>query len=688
MSWHLSVRRVLPLLLACVLAVTQLGPTFGSFTHADAARSSTPQAVPCTPAPLGLASAYNAFILGDAAQSGSDTQGLMAVGGNARLADYAVGEVFSRTVPSTDVLTVGGSLNVTRGAILGNAVYGTAATLSQVTVSGAVRQGSPIDFSAANTSLSNLATYYAGVQANGATVFNPADGNYNLTSVTQGLTVFAITGTIPDGGIFRITGNDDGQSDQTFLINVSGTDDRLVNLNFSITGISPRRILFNSPAARTLTISGDSIAASILAPHAAVDFASASIEGTLVAGSLGGNGQFDSGQLNQPPFNGCLPSSTVGSTPTAVPATAVPATAVPATPVPATAVPATPVPATPVPATPVPATPVPSSTPKATMTAVPTSTSMAPTTTSTGVPSPTATPPSTNTNTAVPTNTSINNTSVSGGGVTAGVVRAATSTPTPIKAGVIRPHTKMHTKVKYVTKVVTKTRTVVVYKTITRYKYVTLTRTVTTVKVRNIVNHKTMITYKTVVKPVTRVTYRVVTVVHHVTKVTEVKALRIVRQPVTGRFGGPQHVWHGAIPPVEARFGIARLGISWASVWARDFIQTGWNAFTYDIVPQYGVTRFSPSARFGQPGLSMLSGHDDIDGSIFRNLGSLRLGDAIVVNQGTQVYRYIVTSVRVVTPDTVAMLNAPYAQPTLALISCTPYMVDTHRVVVIAQLQH
>ena len=658
MSWHLSVRRVLPLLLACVLAVTQLGPTFGSFTHADAARSRTPQAVPCTPAPLGLASAYNAFILGDAAQSGSDTQGLMAVGGNARLADYAVGEVFSRTVPSTDVLTVGGSLYVTRGAILGNAVYGTAATLSQVTVSGAVRQGSPIDFGAANTSLSNLATYYAGVQANGATVFNPADGNYNLASVTQGLTVFAITGTIPDGGIFRITGNDDGQSDQTFLINVSGTDDRLVNLNFSITGISPRRILFNSPAARTLTISGDSIAASILAPHAAVDFASASIEGTLVAGSLGGNGQFDSGQLNQPPFNGCLPSSTVGSTPT------------------------------PVPATPVPATPVPSSTPKATMTAVPTSTSMAPTTTSTGVPSPTATPPSTNTNTAVPTNTSINNTSVSGGGVTAGVVRAATSTPTPIKAGVIRPHTKMYTKVKYVTKVVTKTRTVVVYKTITRYKYVTLTRTVTTVKVRNIVNHKTMITYKTVVKPVTRVTYRVVTVVHHVTKVTEVKALRIVRQPVTGRFGGPQHVWHGAIPPVEARFGIARLGISWASVWARDFIQTGWNAFTYDIVPQYGVTRFSPSARFGQPGLSMLSGHDDIDGSIFRNLGSLRLGDAIVVNQGAQVYRYIVTSVRVVTPDTVAMLNAPYAQPTLALISCTPYMVDTHRVVVIAQLQH
>jgi len=680
MSWYSSVRRTLPLLLACVLAVTQLDPTFGSFKHADAARSSTPQAVTCAPAPLGPASAYNAFILGDATQTGSDTQGLMAVGGNASLTDYAVGEIFSRTVPSTDVLTVGGSLHVTRGAILGNAVYGTSATLSQVTVSGAVRQGSPIDFNAAGISLSNLANEYAGLPANGAAVFNHADGNYNLTSTAQGLTVFAITETIPDGGIFRITGNNDGQSDQTFLINVSGADDRLVNLNFSITGISPGRILFNIPAARTLTISGDSIAASILAPHAAVDFASASIEGTLAAGSLGGNGQFDSGQLNQPPFNGCLPSPSMGPTPS-------------------------PVPTTPVSATTVPAASVPSSIPRATTTAVPTSTSTgtatsSPTTTSTGVPSATVIPTSTNTNTAVPTSTNTN--TPVGGGVTAGVVRAPTSTPTPIKAGVTRPYTKTQTKVKYVTKVVTKTqtkvkyvtkvvtktRTVVMYKTITRYKYVTITRIVTKVKVRNIVNHKVVITYKTVVKPVTKVTYHVVTVVHHVTKVTEVKALRIVRHPVTGRFGGPQQVWHGAIPPVEARFGIARLGISWAPVWSRDFIQTGWNAFTYNIVPQYGVTRFSPSARFGQPGLSMLSGHDDIDGKIFRNLGSMRLGDAIVVNQGTHVYRYIVTSVRVVTPDNVAMLNAPYARPSLALISCTPYMVDTHRVVVIAQIQH
>jgi len=99
------------------------------------------------------------------------------------------------------------------------------------------------------------------------------------------------------------------------------------------------------------------------------------------------------------------------------------------------------------------------------------------------------------------------------------------------------------------------------------------------------------------------------------------------------------------------------------------------------------VTRFASSAGFGQRGLSMISGHDDEYGQIFKNLGAVRPGDAVLVTKGSHTYRYIVTSVRVVMPDDVAMLNATYTQPTLALISCTPYMVDTHRVVVIAQMQ-
>ena len=267
---------------------------------------------------------------------------------------------------------------------------------------------------------------------------------------------------------------------------------------------------------------------------------------------------------------------------------------------------------------------------------------------------------------------------------------APSSTATPHLAGITRPVSK---RVVTITRYVTKPR----YVTKVRYIIQTIHKVVTTQKVNTVVRYQnqmrirvvTHVNNKTVVRYVTKVVIQTRTVIHNVTRVHEVRALRIVRHPTTGRFAGPAQVWRGALPPVEARFDIARLGISWVPVWARDFIPNGWNSFTYDIVPAYGVTRFSPSAPFGQPGLSMISGHDDIYGSIFKDLGKLRLGDAIVVTQGVRahVYHYIVTSVRVVTPDDVAMLNAPYAQPTLALISCTPYRVDTHRVVVIARLQ-
>jgi len=129
------------------------------------------------------------------------------------------------------------------------------------------------------------------------------------------------------------------------------------------------------------------------------------------------------------------------------------------------------------------------------------------------------------------------------------------------------------------------------------------------------------------------------------------------------------------------------LGIVSAPVWSRSFVANPDGSLRYEIVSAYGVTRFADSAPLGQPGLSLMSGHDDIYGSIFRYLGNMRSGDTVVVTQGAHTYRYVVRSVSVVTPDDVRLLNAAYTRPTLALISCTPYWVDTHRVVVIADMR-
>ena len=162
---------------------------------------------------------------------------------------------------------------------------------------------------------------------------------------------------------------------------------------------------------------------------------------------------------------------------------------------------------------------------------------------------------------------------------------------------------------------------------------------------------------------------------------------RYAHHSKTGRFAGPVQTWHGGLPAAEARLSVARLDIWGAPVWARGFVANPDGSLLYDIVPAYGVTRFADSAPLGQPGLSLMSGHDDIAGSIFRYLGTLRPGDTVVVTHDARTDRYVVRSVSVVTPDDVRLLNAAYTHPTLALISCTPYGVDTHRVVVIAQLR-
>ena len=58
----------------------------------------------------------------------------------------------------------------------------------------------------------------------------------------------------------------------------------------------------------------------------------------------------------------------------------------------------------------------------------------------------------------------------------------------------------------------------------------------------------------------------------------------------------------------------------------------------------------------------------------------------MVVYAGDQPYRYLITAKQIVEPTEVRVL-APTTKPVATLITCYPYMVDTHRVVVVAELQ-
>jgi sortase A len=92
------------------------------------------------------------------------------------------------------------------------------------------------------------------------------------------------------------------------------------------------------------------------------------------------------------------------------------------------------------------------------------------------------------------------------------------------------------------------------------------------------------------------------------------------------------------------------------------------------------------SANPGERGNCVISAHNDIFGEIFRDLPDLSLGDEIVVHTASRAYRYVVMQKRVIEPTEVDVME-PTSSPVLTLVSCYPYGIDTHRIVVVGELR-
>ena len=99
-----------------------------------------------------------------------------------------------------------------------------------------------------------------------------------------------------------------------------------------------------------------------------------------------------------------------------------------------------------------------------------------------------------------------------------------------------------------------------------------------------------------------------------------------------------------------------------------------------------GVGHYLGSANPGERGNLVLAAHNDVFGEIFRDLDQLKPGDEVIVYTADQRYRYLITETRIVEPTAVEVMD-PTREPTVTLISCYPYLVDTQRIVVFGQLQ-
>jgi sortase A len=136
----------------------------------------------------------------------------------------------------------------------------------------------------------------------------------------------------------------------------------------------------------------------------------------------------------------------------------------------------------------------------------------------------------------------------------------------------------------------------------------------------------------------------------------------------------------GAVPvaPVQAAQP-TRIVIPKINVDAPIVLGVGWE----DL--KKGVGHLPGSAHPGERGNLYLAAHNDIYGEIFRHLDRLNPGDEYTIYAGEEKFHYVVKEKRIIEPTDVEVM-LPTTEPIATLQTCYPYLIDTHRLVVIGEL--
>jgi sortase A len=101
------------------------------------------------------------------------------------------------------------------------------------------------------------------------------------------------------------------------------------------------------------------------------------------------------------------------------------------------------------------------------------------------------------------------------------------------------------------------------------------------------------------------------------------------------------------------------------------------------VAPGNFVTHFVYSAFPGSSGNAILYSHD---GTVFRHLDSLAVGDTILVQTPQGTLQFHVRELRIIAPTDLSVLDATQT-PVLTLLTCYPYGIDSSRLAIIADLE-
>jgi len=288
---------------------------------------------------LGIAGEYNAFLLGSISIFSTDIEGRAAAGGDGYFGNsggpqdgFAVASKVNVSDPLLPELVVGGNLKMENGSVgynygdpnapnyqKGTIYYGgSTADIASDVGKGAVIQGTPIDFLKEGSYLKSMSSSWGGLSPTGSTNFlDPYGHQVSFSGSNKELNVFYI-----DYDYFSSLRKSDplklgsqwiieAPEKSTILFNVAGVggiaEEKKV-IDFSKIGFKfneidasdldqeplfpDELILWNFFEANTLlNIEAIGVQGSVLAPWADIMFTNCSVDGSLIALSLSGDGE-------------------------------------------------------------------------------------------------------------------------------------------------------------------------------------------------------------------------------------------------------------------------------------------------------------------------------------------------------------------------------------------------------------
>jgi sortase A len=145
--------------------------------------------------------------------------------------------------------------------------------------------------------------------------------------------------------------------------------------------------------------------------------------------------------------------------------------------------------------------------------------------------------------------------------------------------------------------------------------------------------------------------------------------------------------WHLQIPAIDLTAPVIGAELTTENA------EGGTPVFTW-TVPDYAAAGWHvTSAPPGKPGNTVLNGHNNIKGEVFRDLVDVQTGDRVILDATGNRHEYLITDRHIVREAGASLETridnarwvAATADERLTLVTCWPPTGDSHRLIVIAR---